>query len=41
VELYPGWLDAHKALLGGYRKLALTSDAKQEEAQISKMEALR
>lgn len=41
VELYPGWLDAHKALLKVFRAMALNADAKQEEAQIQKMESIR
>lgn len=38
IELYPGWLDAHRALLGGYKKAQLKDEAKKEEALIVSME---
>lgn len=41
VELYPGSLDAHRALLQALKKLSLTEEAKHEEEQIAQLESLR
>jgi Flp pilus assembly protein TadD len=40
AELYPGWIEVHKALLAGYQKLSLTQEAQKEAAQIAQLENL-
>ncbi|MBU6450728.1 MAG: tetratricopeptide repeat protein [Cyanobacteria bacterium REEB67] len=39
IELYPCCLDAHRALLGNYRKQALAREAQKEEAEIAQLES--
>lgn len=38
AELYPGLIDAHKALLAAFKKLASAEDIKREEAAIAQLE---
>lgn len=38
IELYPGWIEGHKALLRGFQKAEMLDDAKKEQSQISMLE---
>lgn len=39
IELYPGWIEAHRYLLKGYQKVQMEDEAKREATLISTLEA--